>query len=261
MKHIKILGLCLVATFAFGAVAASAAFAEREPTFWQCAKAAKVGTKYTGKYTNSSCTKEATTKEIEEGKTNKYELGELSEAGITPKASIAKTTITTKGVTGHAQVVSCKKGKFVGTIGDIPGGNGKLHGTLVLEECEANKLETDKCGTAGKIEYTPNFGETFWLASGETKPGLLLQGGMTFECGGERVEIGGLLIGTAVNAATSVSINWKVTTKHEQEDRDFWSEEFENTEGTHLFSEPGEVETTVAGSLKLLGGVSIKKAA
>lgn len=74
MKRMRIVGLCLVAMFALSAVVASTAFAEEHPEFMICGKVAKVGGKYTGKYSSKTCgPKEATKEEQEAGKKNKYE--------------------------------------------------------------------------------------------------------------------------------------------------------------------------------------------
>jgi len=72
MKRMRILGLALVAVFALAAVAASGASAA--PEWKECAKTAKVEGKYVAKYTNKTCTTEASEAEKAEGKKNKYEL-------------------------------------------------------------------------------------------------------------------------------------------------------------------------------------------
>jgi hypothetical protein len=57
----------------FFATASSAALAAL-PENMECAKTRKVQGKYTGKYLDTKCSKEATTQEIEDGKRNKYEI-------------------------------------------------------------------------------------------------------------------------------------------------------------------------------------------
>jgi hypothetical protein len=79
MKRMKVLGLCLVAAFAFSALVASAAFAV-DPEYQICGKAAKSGKLYIGKYSEKTCAKEASPAEITEGKKNKYEREEISKA-------------------------------------------------------------------------------------------------------------------------------------------------------------------------------------
>ena len=71
MKRIKIVGLCLIALFAFSAVAAASAFAEGRPEYKLCAKVAKVEGKYNGSYSDKGCTTEATG--------GKYEREEVAE--------------------------------------------------------------------------------------------------------------------------------------------------------------------------------------
>jgi len=70
MKRMRILGLALVAVFALSAVMVSGASAAK-PQWKFCAKAAKVGKTFTGKYSDSSCSTK-----VETG--GKFEL----EAGI-----------------------------------------------------------------------------------------------------------------------------------------------------------------------------------
>jgi hypothetical protein len=72
MKHMRILGVAMVAVFALAAFAASGASAT--PGWYECAKLAKVEGKYTGKYMDKLCSVNATAEQIAEGKKNKYEL-------------------------------------------------------------------------------------------------------------------------------------------------------------------------------------------
>ena len=75
MRHLRIIGLALIATFALSAIVAASASAETLPTIYECGKAPKnAQKKYLGKYTNSTCTKEATKEQIEIGKENKFEI-------------------------------------------------------------------------------------------------------------------------------------------------------------------------------------------
>ena len=73
MKRIKFLGLAGVVLLATLGVLAATASAEG-PTWVECAKATKnAEKKYTGKYTDKLCSKEASPSEVTEGKSNKYE--------------------------------------------------------------------------------------------------------------------------------------------------------------------------------------------
>jgi len=78
MTRIKVMGLALVAVFAIAAIGSAAASAA--PSYKECAKAAKVGKTFTGKYTDKNCTAK-----VETG--GKYEL----QAGV-GKGKAAKTS-------------------------------------------------------------------------------------------------------------------------------------------------------------------------
>lgn len=253
MRGMKIAGVCLVAVFAFSAVAAASASAETAPTFVKCVKTVKVGGKYTGSYTNKTCTVKATEAQKKEGKKNKYELSSLGGEGHGLHVTVKKdgtTTITTKGVSSKTQVVVCSGGSFAGELYDSFA-SGKVAGTFTFTGCVGNKNPADKCGNSGAetIKYTINFGETLWRGAGETNDGVVLVGGPTFVCGGETVEIEGNVIGTVTPSSKGVGFAFKTNGANEQEDQDFWSEGSEVTEfevtrwytgGTH--------ETTLKGS-------------
>ncbi len=263
MRNVRMLGLALFAVFALGATAAASAFAEEAPQLVTCNVAAKetviVNGKnksvYTGKYTESKCDKLAPAGKYRAGKApeGKYELGsplpnneEVSVTG-TSKA----TKITAYGASGKKQVIACTKDKFAGVVFNHNGTIKIEPGTFTFEECESNKLATDKCGNvaASTIEYTTAFGESAWLAAGETTAGMLLVAGPTFSCGGETVEIGGVLIGALENSAKTVNITWKTASAH-QAHQSFFSAGVEET-GYHWSSEPGEREATVVGKEEL----------
>ncbi len=96
MKRIGIIGLCLVALFAFSAMASSSALAGEYIT---CGKAAKVGKKYTGSYTNNNCSALSATEE------GKYEAGE-------PSFPVKVTSTTKEAVLSSAAGdIKCKKAK------------------------------------------------------------------------------------------------------------------------------------------------------
>jgi hypothetical protein len=106
MKRIRIMGLCLIAVFAFSAMVATAAQAAE---VGECVKAAKVGKGYAGNYTDKNCTVVSGTK------TGKYNWS----PGVTP--ANAKFTAKTKLATlaSVAGTISCKasttKGEWTGT--------------------------------------------------------------------------------------------------------------------------------------------------
>lgn len=70
MRHVKMVGLCLVAVFVFAALAASSASAAK-PEWGKCVKASEVGKK--GQYNDANCTEKGGSKEYywEKGKTLK----------------------------------------------------------------------------------------------------------------------------------------------------------------------------------------------
>ncbi len=100
MKRFKIVGLCLVAVFAFSAVAVSSASAG---SLGVCGKAAKVGKSYTGKFSDKLC---ATAEPKGEGK---YEF--------TPNAG--NIAFTSEGGPSHlkgaAGEIACERGTDSGT--------------------------------------------------------------------------------------------------------------------------------------------------
>ncbi len=101
MKRIGIVGLSLVATFAFSAMAASSALAGLYIT---CVKAAKVGKVYSGLYTNNNCSTMSATKE------GKYEAG-------SPKFPVKATGTTKEAVLSSAAGdIKCKKSKGTGSL-------------------------------------------------------------------------------------------------------------------------------------------------
>lgn len=125
MKRIKIVGLCLVAVFAFTALAATSAQAGQ---IGKCVKAPKVNKKYTGKYTEKYCSTRATAKEEEEeGKKNKYEW--VPNAGKIPFTSESGES----KLNSAAGAITCKKGK---DTGEFIGAN-ENRDTFTFEECSA----------------------------------------------------------------------------------------------------------------------------
>jgi hypothetical protein len=104
MKRIGIVGLCLTAMFALSAMGASSAFAGE---YGVCAKAAKSGKTYTGKYTDKNCTAGVTTG-------GKYEWSPY------PGPAGTKWGSTSKGKTSELKTVqgtvTCKKNTDKGLI-------------------------------------------------------------------------------------------------------------------------------------------------
>jgi hypothetical protein len=102
MKRIGIVGLSVVAMFAFSAMAASSAFAGEYIT---CVKVAKVEKKYKGKYSNNACSTLSSPAE-----SGKYERG-------TPAFPIAVTSKSkTAELLSAAGHITCKASTGVGSL-------------------------------------------------------------------------------------------------------------------------------------------------
>lgn len=245
MRSIRIVGLCLVAVFAFGAVAAASAMAEGQPTFNECKKLEKVGGKYTGKYTNKECTTEATPTEKTEGKKNKYELVAAS-GTFTGKSKATK--IVAKSTTGVTEEITCAKDTVTIEIFPPSGFVEKV----TLSKCKNSKGEP--CQNAGSEEIQVEAsGELFWINAGETVPGTATAMPVAFKCGTATVEIvGTFLVSTVENNGTKgFKIVSAVNGSGEQADRGLFIEGNEITnEYTHLNTEVEAefYEATLAGT-------------
>jgi hypothetical protein len=201
MKHVRYLritGLCLVVIVSVSAIASASASAEL-PTLYECAKAAKVGKKYTGKFTDKKCTKEATAKEIEEGKTNKYEFQEWNKEPKKIKAFKGKGGRADLAIE-HSVTVACAKstdsGKFTGpkTAGDV---------VAIFTGCEIAGLKCSNTSKAGEIKTNPLDGEVGYINKTKKEVGADLkpESGLyfaEFQCEEAiplRLRVGGSVIG------------------------------------------------------------------
>jgi hypothetical protein len=117
MKRIRIVGLCLVAVFALSAMIASTASAGE---YGVCAKVAKTGKVYKGKWIDKACeVTKASAEEVEKGgKKNKYEW--VSAAGdkatATTKTAVLSSaggSITCKSSTATSEILGWQKGNNV----------------------------------------------------------------------------------------------------------------------------------------------------
>jgi hypothetical protein len=106
MKRLTIVGMCLVAAFAFSAMVVSSAGAVT-PTYKSCTKTAKVNKKYTGKYTSKVCSSSAKSATNE----GEYERGSWTKA----KKPAIKGKL--KGTPPHNNLVdpTCPHGDFNNT--------------------------------------------------------------------------------------------------------------------------------------------------
>jgi hypothetical protein len=245
VKRIRTLGLCLVAVFAIGAVAAASASAAASPTFKACVKAAKVGKSYVGKFTSKECTAASKV-----GTGGKYELAEV-ESG-TPFTSKSKaTTLTVEG-----KVVKCKKDKGTGQI--LAPEAEFLQ--ITFEGCAVNGNKKEPCTTtghaAGTIATNELIGAPKWVNASETQTGLVVFGleyvFAEFDCGKGPIKLNSALVGVATNTSKGITVAFKVS-GGKQEQRAYWEEGEEFTgfgEGLplYLYTEPGEKEATVEGA-------------
>jgi hypothetical protein len=252
VRHVRMLGLCLVAVFAFSAVAAGSALAKSPPEFLTCVKAAKIGKKYTGGYNDKGCTVVNGTHE------GKYELEPVAEEGVKLTGKSKKTVIATRNQDGKTEIIECKKDRMEGEFH-----RGFIRGVMTFEGCEANKSKTEVCTSEeappGTIEDPFKF-ILGYLNAEETKFGALTETLVAtgFECGGksEYIEPEGRLIGAVENTTKGVNFIFK-TPGGKQEYTSLFSGGKE--EKYNLFTEPGKVETTVESQEELsTKGISVR---
>jgi hypothetical protein len=220
MKRVRIVGLCITAVLAISAVAAGSA-AAAEPEYLTCAKAAKVGKTYTGKYTDKHCA------EVNAKGEGKYERTALkgpdkfkSKSGATNLYLYEPATHTLK------LKVVCKKDKDEGEI--FNSREAKLR--ITYEECEPQEtVLTGKCTTngqtkAGTVVTEPLISKLVWVNEAETEPGVDVQaetpGGPIEKMvcvGAENAELLGSMVGKIgpVNSASktqTLTFNASATT-------------------------------------------------
>jgi hypothetical protein len=190
MRRLRIIGLCVVALLALGAVAASAAMAE-DPAIYECAKAAKEGKTYKGHYSSKKC--EASSYHAEGGQ--KYELQEWNKAK--PKAFKGKgggANLEIEGVGGVTCTKSSNTGQFTG---------GKSAGkiTAIFTGC---LLHSDPCTSAGaksgEVKTKALDGVVGWISKAKEEVGVELkaEAGLyeaEFVCGELNLRVSGAVIG------------------------------------------------------------------
>ena len=137
MKRMRVLGLCLVAAFAIGAVVTSGALAAASPEFGRCK--AKAG----GKFKNSGCTllaKSATEEKFEWEKTlakNKFKAKQKAE------------TIATLETVGGTKI-TCTSEENAGAEYNLPKKVSKI--VAEFSGCETSKIPCNSVGEpSGKI--------------------------------------------------------------------------------------------------------------
>ena len=245
MKRITLLATCLALLGAFLAVTVASA-AAAEPALYECAKTAKNSEKkYTGKYTEKKCAKEATAKEIEEGKTNKYELKEGIAKAKAFKGKSKGANLEVEGIGGITCTSSTDTGKFnspksaekivvtfkgCAFLGKKCSSTGQLAGTIVTDP-----LKGEVGYLSGKGTKTPKVGA---LISAETGEALA-----AFDCEADHFGVIGSVIGevTPVNEFTKkATFTFKQASKiGVQEFEHFEGEAAEHVLRTHLCAEEG----------------------
>jgi hypothetical protein len=146
MKHLRTLGMALVAALALAAVAASAASAS-QPEYLKCAKAAKVEGKYTGGFNNKLCTEVNGTGE------GKYATSALT----TPLAYTGKSKTTTLYYSKPGGPIVweliCKKSVEGAEISEAT----SEEGLITLESCslanEITKAKAVKCAGTMAVPF------------------------------------------------------------------------------------------------------------
>lgn len=185
------LGLCLLAAFTLGAVAAASASAEGgphglAPGLYKCVKASPKGT---GEYSEKEC------KTTSPGKTGGYNLQVVTSGAFAGKSKAS--TLTAHTTTGVAVTVACKKDT---DHFEVVFENEVIEGKITFSDCTLKGTKTD-CGNVGPetIETAPQEGELVWLNSAKTEAGVLLAGSKfaEFKCGTETVDVGGYVFGTS----------------------------------------------------------------
>jgi hypothetical protein len=146
MKHLRILGMALVAVLALAAVAASAASAS-QPEYLKCGKATKVGKTYTGGFNNKLCT------EVNGKSEGKYATSALTTPDAYTGKSKTATLYYSKPGGPIVWELTCKKGKEAAEIAEAT----SEEGLITLESCslanEITKAKAVKCTSPVAIPF------------------------------------------------------------------------------------------------------------
>jgi hypothetical protein len=153
MRHLKIVGSCLVAVFALSAIVSASASATL-PEIYQCGAAAKVGKTYVGHYTAKTCTAAS---KVETG--GKYEFEPFSLGSSKEKTGKKGKVKPFKGKGGPANLeivklggVSCASstdsGEFTSpkTAGDI---------VVIFKGCKFEGKTCSNTSKAGEVKTNP----------------------------------------------------------------------------------------------------------
>ncbi len=206
MERLRIVGLCVVATLGLGAAVATGASAS-PPTWYECAKAPKVGKVHTGNYNDKLCTS------FNAEGTGKFVLREGVGRIRTSKGKGGPTVLNVQTWLGDS-TVECAKSKDR-TTPELP--NLVVSVEVLLTKCVTHvgggtkycasalrkKGEIKLHALAGELGYisesTPVVGMKLWL---ESEPGGAIA---NFECEGLEVTIAGEIIGVQQKDVDAVS--------------------------------------------------------
>ncbi len=202
MKRIKIVGLCLVAVFAFTAVAAASASAE-EPTYKACVKAAKnAEKKYTGGYNDKACS------EVNSAGEGKYAAEEV----VTPLEFTGKSKKSVIYLTKEGKLVwklVCTKDKETATIE----GPEFMSTKITFEKCSVTN-ETSKVTTKCSTSLTQSGNGILGKTLPAEQSGIVFAIGLesTLECGSFKLEklfafAGGPIENTSKGATVDLAVN------------------------------------------------------
>ena len=187
MKHVRLVGLCLVAMCGCAVVAVPSASATA-PEYGRCLKAEKVGKEYKGKFSKSSCTVEVPP--AERSKKGKYEwypgavkLGQTSSGGKGVLEEVGKYAVGCSSESSTGEYTGTKEGKnlVVKFKNCISGpltctSEGYEKGELVTKPLAGRLVwENEKTGKTA-IDLFPEKGELFIEFNCEGKLSVAVKG-------------------------------------------------------------------------------------
>lgn len=225
MRTLRALGLGALVALVALAVMASAASAAA-PEYGRCVKLAKVGKIYTGNFVDKGCTKEATAKEKEEGKKNKYnwlpggvKLGQTSTGGKATLQEVGKFAVSCESESSVGEYVGTKeaKGLFVKFEGcHVPPfictSAGHPEGELETKELEGRAVWLNKAKHEAGLDLFPAKGEEKFIS---------------FNCGSLHVEVRGSILVSIQANKMSTTFKLKYKEKNGFQETKF----YENEEG------------------------------
>ncbi len=208
MKRIRIMGLCLVAVFVAGALAAGSASAYWgfDPEYKHCVTAGKFNGHYTGRYTDKYCTSYTATHEgayeltpWREGETSKFKIksGKSILYSYTLRYPYPENIEAPESL-GVVWKVECASGTGVGEITSVRGGWMQVtyKGCTGKQEPGGSVVKCKSAAGKGKIK------------TGRLATGIKL--GLRAETSGYRLGIGGLYPeGVADFECGSTVVEWK----------------------------------------------------